>query len=141
MNVKKITLRIQKEIGAVVIQMTEMPIPDQFFPKDLGHLIIVNAGPVFLELSNPEATLNCCLIIFNKIVLLLGSLKECVSTRFSISIFIPPGDQSSRILCGFVDTGKKPLRLGEKLCIHEIRSNVKSVHQLIESLGDTLMSP
>jgi hypothetical protein len=47
MNVKKITLRIQKEIGAVVIQMTEMPIPDQFFPKDLGHLIIVNAGHFF----------------------------------------------------------------------------------------------
>lgn len=133
MNIRKVTLSLEQETGIELIKMTEMPIPDQPALKHLRHLIIVNVGPVSVDLSNPETALDTCLLIFDKIISALGGLKDCASSRFSISIFVPPGDQSSRILAGYVETGKSPLRPGEKLCVHEARSNLKSIDQVISS--------
>ena len=133
MNIGKTALRLEQETGIQRIKMTEMPIPDQPAHKHLRHLIIVNVGPVSIDLSNPKAALNACLLISDKIISALGGMKDCVSSRFSISIFVPPGDQSGRIFAGYVETGKSPLGAGEKLSILEVSSNLKSINQLINS--------
>lgn len=133
MNIKRTTFELEKYLDTKLVYVIEMPLMELEATNGLRHVVIINVGPLEIDLTDPSIALEASIACVKKILSFFQGKKQYAMCRFGVSIFVPPGDQGGRILSGSFETGKLVKQSGEKLQLENVYSNIRSIIPLIEN--------